>query len=678
MAASKKVSEARLQQLRDELNYHIHRYHVLDEPEISDGQYDALYDELLAIEAAHPEWVTPDSPSQRVGAPPLAEFKQVRHDVPMLSLEKCTTADELGEWIERCKGLLDQPQQLRLSCEPKIDGVAVALNYEQGVLVLAATRGDGETGEDITANVRTIKSIPLRLSAADVPERLQVRGEIYIPQSEFEAYNKRAVALGLKPMINPRNGAAGSLRQLDSKITAERPLTMFCYSMGATDETWQPETHKEVIDTLARWGLRTNPLVRVVADRDGALEYINEIQELRHTLGYDIDGVVIKVNALAMQAELGTVTRKPRWAIAYKYPAEEAISRVEKVEFQVGRTGSITPVARLQPVFVGGVTVSNATLHNMDEISRLDLHLGDWVMIRRAGDVIPQVVSVILSRRPDDAATIKLPERCPSCDSTIIRSDDEAVARCSASPQVCPAQRKERIKHFASRLALDIDGLGDKLVEQMVDQGLIETPADLFSLSVDDIASLERMGDKSAANLVAALEASKETTLAKFIYALGIRDVGEATAAALAQHFADLQALIQAGPDELEQVEDVGPIVAGRILDFFADADNLNVVTQLIAAGVRWPAIEKGANSELLKGQTWVLTGTLTTLSRNEAKAILVALGAKVAGSVSAKTHQVVAGPGAGSKLEKARNLNLPVMDEAEFLQYLQQHGVEI
>ncbi|MCR9261995.1 MAG: NAD-dependent DNA ligase LigA [Pseudomonadaceae bacterium] len=678
MAASKKADKARLQQLRDELNHHIHRYHVLDEPEISDGQYDALYDELLSIEAAHPDWVTSDSPSQRVGGAPLAEFNQVRHDVPMLSLEKCTTADELGEWIERCKGLLDQPEKLRLSCEPKIDGVAVALNYEQGVLVLAATRGDGETGEDITANVRTIKSIPLRLSAADVPDRVQVRGEIYIPQSDFEAYNKKAVALGLKPMINPRNGAAGSLRQLDSKITAERPLTMFCYSMGATEGSWQPETHAEVIETFSRWGLRTNPLVRVVADRDGALAYINEIQELRHTLGYDIDGVVVKVNALSMQAELGTVTRKPRWAIAFKYPAEEAVSRVDKVEFQVGRTGSITPVARLQPVFVGGVTVSNATLHNMDEISRLDLHLGDWVMIRRAGDVIPQVVSVILSRRPADAAAISLPERCPACDSPIVRTGDEAVARCSASPQVCPAQRKEGIKHFASRLALDIDGLGDKLVEQMVDQGLIATSADLFALSVTDIASLERMGEKSAANLVAALEASKETTLAKFIYALGIRDVGEATAAALAQHFADLQALIKAGPEELEQVDDVGPIVAGRILEFFADADNLKIVTQLIEAGVRWPAIEKGANSELLKGQTWVLTGTLTSLSRNEAKAILVGMGAKVAGSVSAKTHQVVAGPGAGSKLEKAQKLNLPVMDEEEFLQYLQQHGVEI
>jgi DNA ligase (NAD+) len=419
-------------------------------------------------------------------------------------------------------------------------------------------------------------------------------------------------------------------------------------------------------------------MVRVVADLDGALQYINEIQELRHTLGYDIDGVVIKVNALAMQAELGTITRKPRWAIAYKYAAEEAVSRVEKVEFQVGRTGSITPVARLQPVFVGGVTVSNATLHNMDEISRLDLHMGDWVMIRRAGDVIPQVVSVILSRRPDDAAAIRLPERCPACDSPITRTDDEAVARCSASPQVCPAQRKEGIKHFASRLALDIDGLGDKLVEQMVDQGLIETSADLFELGADKIASLERMGAKSAANLVAAIQASKETTLAKFIYALGIRDVGEATAASLAQHFAELDALIKAGPVELEQVEDVGPIVAGRIVDFFADAENRNVVTKLVAAGVRWPAIEKLANSNLLQGQTWVLTGTLTALSRNDAKAILVALGAKVAGSVSAKTHQVVAGPGAGSKLEKAQNLNVPVMDESEFLQYLQQHGVEI
>ncbi|XOV82278.1 MAG: NAD-dependent DNA ligase LigA [bacterium] len=678
MATSKRESKARLQQLREELNHHIHRYHVLDEPEISDGQYDALYDELVAIESAHPDWITADSPSQRVGAAPLAEFNQVRHDIPMLSLDKCTTADELRDWIERCKGLVDQPDAMRLSCEPKIDGVAVALNYEHGVLTLAATRGDGETGEDITANVRTIKSVPLRLRAADVPERLQVRGEIYIPQADFEAYNKKAVAQGLKPMINPRNGAAGSLRQLDSRITAERPLTMFCYSLGSKEGSWQPETHKEVIDTFSCWGLRTNPLVRVVDDLDGALKYIEEIQALRHTLGYDIDGVVIKVNALAMQAELGTVTRKPRWAIAYKYPAEEAVSRVETVDFQVGRTGSITPVARLQPVFVGGVTVSNATLHNMDEIGRLDLHIGDWVMIRRAGDVIPQVVSVIHSRRPEDAVAITLPERCPACNSPIVASDDEAVARCSASAQVCPAQRKEGIKHFASRLALDIDGLGDKLVEQMVDQGLIQTCADLFALSAADIASLDRMGEKSAAKLVAALEASKSTTLARFIYALGIRDVGEATAAALAQHFADLDALLAAGPEALEKVEDVGPIVAGRIIDFFADAANREMVSRLIAAGVHWPAIKKHANSHLLQGQTWVLTGTLTAMTRNEAKAKLLALGAKVAGSVSAKTAQVVAGPGAGSKLDKAQSLSVPVMDEAEFLQYLQQHGVDI
>jgi DNA ligase (NAD+) len=505
-----------------------------------------------------------------------------------------------------------------------------------------------------------------------------VRGEIYIPQADFEAYNKQAVEQGLKPMINPRNGAAGSLRQLNPKITATRPLTMFCYSAGPSSDDWLPVTHEEVINTFSRWGLRTNPWMRRVADLEGAMVYIDEIQQQRHTLGYDIDGVVVKVNSLAMQSELGAVTRKPRWAIAFKYPAEEAVSRVENVEFQVGRTGSITPVARLQPVFVGGVTVSNATLHNMDEIARLDLHLGDWVMIRRAGDVIPQVVSVILSRRPSDAQPINLPEVCPACGSEIVRTDDEAVARCSAGPQACPAQRKEGIKHFASRLAMDINGLGDKLVEQFVDLGLINTSADLFALTVDDIAGLERMGKKSAANLVAALEASKQTTLAKFIYALGIRDVGEATAAALAQHFAHLDTLIQAGQTELEQVEDVGPIVAGRIIEFFGDAENCAMVDKLLAAGVHWPAIEKSALSTLLLGQTWVLTGTLEKLTRNDAKAILVSLGAKVASSVSAKTHQVVAGPGAGSKLEKAVSLKISVMDESEFLQYLQQHGVNI
>lgn len=672
VSGRRRASKARLKYLRDALNHHIYRYHVLDQPEIADAEYDLLYDELVQLESDHAELITPDSPSQRVGGAPLSQFVQVTHEVAMLSLDKCTTVDELSDWITRCENRLDDASGLSFICEPKIDGVAVALVYEHGMLTLAATRGDGATGEDITANVRTIKSIPLRIDADDVPPRFEVRGEIYIPIKDFHQFNEQTTLAGGKPLINPRNGAAGSLRQLDPKITAARPLTMFCYSLGWSEGSWQPATHGEVLRQLSGWGLRINPLSREVADITECMAYIDQLQDQRATLGYDIDGVVIKVNELALQAELGTVTRKPRWAIAYKYPAEEATTQVENVEFQVGRTGSITPVARLKPVFVGGVTVSNATLHNMDEIGRLNLHVGDWVMIRRAGDVIPQVVSVIESRRPGNAAPVKLPTHCPACGSPIANGEDEAVARCSASAQVCPAQRKEGLKHFASRLAMDIDGLGNKLVEQMVDGGLIENAADLYKLGVDEVAGLERMGQKSAENLVAALDASKDTTLAKFIYALGIREVGEATAASLANHFCDLQAVIEADQGRLEVVDDVGPVVASRIVEFFTDAANLQMVNELIAAGVHWPQIEKQTDDAPLLGQTWVLTGTLEQMNRNDAKTLLVSFGAKVAGSVSAKTSQVVAGPGAGSKLEKATALDIPVMDEAAFLTFLE------
>lgn len=660
----------KINELRDVVNYHLRQYHVLDAAEIADAEYDALFDELLALEHAHPETATPDSPTQRVGGQPLAQFEKVTHEVAMLSLDKCTTEDELNDWIVRCQGRVKNPHHLSYTCEPKIDGVAVALVYESGMLVGASTRGDGRTGEDITANVRTIKSIPLELVGDNVPTRIEVRGEIYIPQDRFKRFNAAAIARGENPMINPRNGAAGSLRQLDSKITAARPLTMFCYSLGWSEGEWQPTSHIEVLQQFGRWGLRTNSRVKHANDLVGCLAYIDQILLLRADLGYDIDGVVIKVDDLGQQQMLGAVTRKPRWAIAYKYPAEEMTTQIENVEFQVGRTGSITPVARLVPVFVGGVTVSRATLHNMDEIARLDLHIGDRVMIRRAGDVIPQVVSVVKSQRPKHAQVVELPEACPSCGSPIVQHETEAVARCSASHNSCPAQQKEGLKHFASRLAMDIDGLGDKLVEQLVDAGLISRAADLFGLTEEGIAGLERMAQKSARNLVMAITQAKQTTLPRFIYALGIREVGEATAVSLAKHFRELGGLIAATAEGLEAVDDVGPIVAQRITHFFANADNVAAVQALVESGLTWPRIEPVPVLPLV-GQTWVLTGMLEQMSRSDAKGELVALGAKVAGSVSAKTTQVVAAPGAGSKLAKAQDLGIAIMDEAQFMAFL-------
>ncbi|MEM7079795.1 MAG: NAD-dependent DNA ligase LigA [Pseudomonadota bacterium] len=665
----------RLQFLQAELTRHLHLYHVQDAPEISDAQYDALFDELSRLEADHPDHVTADSPTQRVGAPPASQFDKVTHERAMLSLDKCTTREEMADWITRISGRTNTPERMSFSCEPKIDGVAVALRYEDGQLALAATRGDGQTGEDITANVRTIKSVPLRLQGVDYPQRFEVRGEIYIPIPEFHKFNERALARGDKPLINPRNGAAGSLRQLDSRITAGRPLTMFCYSLGWSDDSWQPTTHIEVIEQFAHWGLRTNPLTSACADLDACMAYVEEVLEQRSSLEYDIDGVVIKVDELALQTELGAVTRKPRWAIAYKYPAEEATTLIENVEFQVGRTGSITPVARLQPVFVGGVTVSNATLHNMDEVIRLGLKVGDTVIIRRAGDVIPQVMGVVEAKRPANARAIALPQTCPVCDSAVVRVDDEAVARCSASHNVCPAQRKEGLKHFASRLAMDIDGLGDKIIEQLVERDMVANAADLYTLSVEDFAGLDRLAEKSAQNLIQALDASRATTLARLIYALGIREVGEATAANLAMYFGDLPPLMDADAEALEAVDDVGPIVASRIVEFFAAKENRAVVGRLSDA-LTWEKVEVKADTLALQGQTWVLTGTLEIMPRNDAKALLVGLGAKVAGSVSAKTTQVVAGPGAGSKLAKAQSLDIPVMDEAEFLNFLDTHGL--
>lgn len=674
-------SKARLEELRALIHHHNHRYHVLDDPEIADAQYDALFDELSGLEAEHPDWITQDSPSQRVGDTPLSEFTSVTHARPMLSLDKCTTVEELSDWLQRCRTRLGEEFTIELFCEPKIDGVAVALVYVDGVLTLAATRGDGQTGEDITANVRTIGSVPLKLATIHghpAPSRMEVRGEIYMPLADFERFNEQARANDEKTLVNPRNGAAGSLRQLDPKLTAQRPLTMFAYSVGWVEGDWQPLTQSEVLEKLAVWGFRVNPESGRFADVDGVRRYVDDLAARRDALGYDIDGAVIKVDSLDQQRRLGAVTRKPRWAIAYKYAAEEATTQLLDVEFQIGRTGAVTPVARLEPVFVGGVTVSNATLHNMDEVARLDIHIGDTVLVRRAGDVIPQVVSVIRSRRKKNAKVISLPQTCPVCDSPIVQAADEAVARCSGGIQRCPAQRKESLKHFASRLALDIEGLGDKLIDQLVSVELVAEPADLFGLQQAALVGLERMGEKSAAKLLRSIEASRTTTLPRFIYALGIREVGEATAQSLADHFGDLDSLVAADAEALETVDDVGPIVAASIAAYFANAETLGIVQRLREAGVSWPNVrrETGGSELPLAGQTWVLTGTLEQLTRDEAKARLQKLGAKVAGSVSKKTHGVVAGAAAGSKLSKAQSLGIPVLDETGLLALFAQHDV--
>jgi len=660
-----------IESLRSAIDHHNYRYHVLDDPEIADAEYDALFDRLLALEREHPELVTPESPTQRVGSAPKSEFGAVIHQLPMLSLDKCTTVEEVDAWDARCRTRLGTDGPLEYCCEPKIDGIAVSLVYERGALTLGATRGDGTKGEDITANVRTVAAIPLKLRGVGVPSTLEVRGEIYLPVEEFRAFNAAAVERGEKPMVNPRNGAAGSLRQLDPRITAARPLSFFCYSVGRVEGVFRPTTQTDVLDTLKGWGLRVNPLRESTHGAAGCYAYAQKILAQRAELAYEIDGVVFKVNDLALQERLGTITRRPRWAMAYKFPAEEATTRVLGVEFQVGRTGAVTPVAKLEPVFVGGVTVSNATLHNMDEIVRLGLMIGDTVMIRRAGDVIPQVMSVVETKRPADAQPIVAPTRCPVCGSDIFRADDEAVARCTGGLD-CPAQRKEAIRHFASRLAMDIEGLGDKLVDQLVERGLIEHVADIYTLDVERVAALERMGDKSAENLIAAIDRSRATTLPRFIYALGIREVGEATALNLARHFGDLEPLMHATVEQLVEVPDVGPVVAEQIHRFFQQRHNRDVIERLTGPSihVHWPAMPR-AVALPLAGQTWVLTGTLERMPRDEAKARLQALGAKVAGSVSAKTTIVVAGVSAGSKLERATELGIAVIDEEEFMKRL-------
>jgi len=661
---------ARIAKLRDELHHHNYLYYVLDAPEIPDAEYDRLFQELQQLEQQHPELITPDSPTQRVGAKPLKEFGEVRHEVPMLSLANAFTEGDINDFDRRVREGLGIKGEVEYSAEPKMDGLAVSLLYEDGVLVRGATRGDGTTGEDVTQNVRTIGAIPLRLSGKGYPRRLEVRGEIYMPRQGFDELNKRQAARGDKMFANPRNAAAGSLRQLDPRITADRPLTMFCYGIGRVEGGRIAERHSEILHQLSQWGLRVSPLIRVVRGAQGCLDYYREIGEQRDALPFDIDGVVYKVDHIEQQETLGFISRSPRWAVAHKFPAQEEMTTLLDVEWQVGRTGALTPVARLEPVFVSGVTVSNATLHNQDEIDRKDVRIGDTVIVRRAGDVIPEVAGVVLSKRPAHAKKVHYPAKCPVCGSDVERLEDQAAAHCTGG-LYCAAQRKEAIKHFAGRRAMDIDGLGDKLVEQLADEGLIHDVADLYHLTHTQLTSLERMGDKSAANLIDALEKSRHTTLARFLLAIGIPEVGEATAQTLARHFGDLDALMAADEAALQLVQDVGPVVAQSIHTFFHQPHNREVINKLIAAGITWPNEQRTTHHQPLAGKIFVLTGTLSTMTRDEAKEKLEALGAKVSGSVSKKTSYVVAGEEAGSKLDKAHELGVEVLDEAAFMEML-------
>jgi len=659
--------------LRQDLRRYEYEYHVLDNPTIPDAEYDRLFHQLKALEAAHPELITADSPTQRVGAKPLSGFAQIRHEIPMLSLDNAFSDEEFYAFVKRIEDrLIRLPEPLTFCCEPKLDGLAVSILYVNGVLTQAATRGDGTTGEDITANIRTIRNIPLQLLMDNPPARLEVRGEVFMPHAGFERLNQLALEKGEKTFANPRNAAAGSLRQLDPKITSKRPLVLNAYSIGIAEGVDLPNTHYDRLQWLKSIGIPVNPEIRLCNGTDEVLDFYRDIQNKRSSLGYDIDGTVLKINDIALQEKLGFISKAPRWAIAYKFPAQEELTRLNDVEFQVGRTGAITPVAKLEPVFVAGVTVSNATLHNGDEIERLDIAIGDTVVIRRAGDVIPQIIGVLHDRRPADARPIIFPKTCPVCDSAIVRIEGEAVARCTGG-LFCAAQRKEALKHFVSRKAMDIDGVGGKLIEQLVDRELVHTPADLFKLDLTTLTRLERMGTKSAENALASLEKAKNTTLARFIFALGIREVGEATALNLANHFKTLEALQNADLEALQQVPDVGEVVANRILAFWHEPHNVAVVNDLIAQGVHWETVKtKEVTENRFKGKTVVLTGTLTQMGRNEAKALLQDMGAKVSGSVSAKTDFVIAGDAAGSKLTKAQELGVTVLTEEEFLAEIQ------
>ena len=662
----------RADELRRLIEHHNYSYYVLDDPEVPDAEFDRLMRELEGIESHHPELVTPSSPTQRVSGTPQDGFETVRHQVPMLSLGNAFSEEEVADFQRRVEQGLER-QNIIFAAEPKLDGVAISLTYQDGLLIRAATRGDGEQGEEVTANVRTIRAVPLELRGDDWPSLLEVRGEIYMPRAGFDAFNRKALEQGDKPLVNPRNGAAGSLRQLDPQLTAKRPLAFFAYSTATRDGL--PDTQFDSLHRLRDWGFPVNPEIRRVVGVSGCVDYHRRISALRPTLGYDIDGVVYKVDRFDQQAILGFISKAPRWALAHKFPAEEEMTRLLDIDIQVGRTGAPTPVARLEPVFVGGVTVTNATLHNEDEIRRKDIRVGDWVVVRRAGDVIPEVARVIKQRRETELPEFHMPESCPECGSAVERVEGEAVARCTGA-LICPAQIKHGIRHFATRKAMDIEGLGDKLVDQLVELGLVNTVADLYHLDHEQVSSMERMGGKSAENLLKALEASKKPGLDRLLYALGIREVGEVTAHSLAAHFKSIQALQEASEEILTEVSDVGPIVAGHVAAFFQQEKNLKVIKALSDAGVDWQPLEEKGGEQPLAGETWVLTGALS-MPRIQAKNLLEALGAKVTGSVSAKTSILLAGEAAGSKLTKAQKLGVKVISESDFVEYLETQGIE-
>ena len=666
--------KVQIEKLREQLRYHSYQYYVLDDPDIPDVEYDRLYKQLDALEEKHPELITSDSPTQRVGSIPLTAFEQIQHQMPMLSLDNVFSEEGLLSFYQRLQDRLNNEDEIELTAEPKLDGLAISLRYEKGELIYAATRGDGSTGENVTQNVRTMQSVPLRLLGENYPDVLEVRGEVFMPKAGFEELNRQAKHNQQKEFANPRNAAAGSLRQLDPNVTAKRPLSIYCYSTGVVEGGKLASTHYEILQQLKGFGMPVCNEIKLVHGVKACLFYYEDVLKRRDDLAYDIDGIVYKVNSIDLQNRLGFVARAPRWAIAHKFPAQEEITNIIDVDFQVGRTGAITPVARLEPVFVGGVTVSNATLHNMDEIRRKDVRVGDQVIVRRAGDVIPEVVRVVPGSRTKPLAEIQMLTNCPVCHSAVEQIEGEAAARCSGG-LFCRAQRAQAIKHFSSRKAMDIDGLGDKLVEQLVEQGLINTAADLYQLKVETLTSLERMGEKSARNLLDALEDSKYPVLSRFINALGIREVGETTARNLAKEFKTLAAVQLANYDQLIEVQDIGPIVAQHIVNFFQQEHNLKVINQLLATGIKVQNVEQldSGNQQGCEftGKTLVITGTLPTLSRDEAKDKLLAVGAKVTGSVSAKTDYLLAGDKAGSKLTKAEKLGVMVIDEATMLEIL-------
>ena len=663
MCSQEKIN--RINELRELINQNNYHYYVQDEPVIPDAEYDRLMQELIAIENEFPELITGLSPTQRVGAVPLDSFPEIRHEVPMLSLGNAFDEDEMTAFDKRIREKLEV-DSVEYVAETKLDGLAISILYEDGQFIRAATRGDGATGEDVTLNVKTIKSIPLTLLDEELPNRVEIRGEVFITHDGFNKLNDKQREKGDKLFVNPRNAAAGSLRQLDSRITSERHLSFFAYGTGIVEGGMMPETHADLLSRLKTWGVPVSPETSVMSDLAACFEFYRNIAGRRSSLGYDIDGVVFKVNHLGQQQIMGFVSRAPRWAIAYKFPPEEELTEILDIEVQVGRTGALTPVARLKPVFVGGVTVTNATLHNEDELKRKDVRIGDTVIVRRAGDVIPEILKVVMEKRPENTVEFTMPSSCTICGSDVEREEGEAVIRCSGG-LYCSAQQIQAIIHFASRRAMNIDGLGDKLIEQLVEKGLINHVADLYKLTEKQLAELERMAEKSAMNIIAALNNSKITTLDRFLYALGIREVGDATARSLANHFGNLPAIQSATQESLEEVADVGPIVAKHIVTFFSQTHNQEVINDLLRAGVHWPDVEI-KSEQPLQGKTFVITGTLESMKREEAKQRLLELGAKVSGSVSKKTDYVIAGSDPGSKVEKARKLEVEILDEAGFL----------